>query len=382
MKIETVRPNAYLDVSIDGTPTGRIVVELYDDLAPKTTENFRSLIAAGSYNGNVFHRVVKNFVIQAGDTVYGMMKEGKDSEYPPPAAVGTGNVSSFADGAPFEDENMTALDGPFILCMANTGPNTNGSQFFITTYPQPHLTGKHTVFGHVVHGKSVVRAVERVDTDGTTNLPRQPVRIDEAGEWQLGMPVPVFNASYDQIGGDVYEEHPDDDTHIDHESSSSVHEAATIIKGSGTLLFKAGRKQEALLKYIKCLRYVMEFFPDEDQEPDWYAKYVDLKAKLYLNLALVSLQLGNPKRAVDYSTFLLEMDEKPLPGPADRAKAHFRKGTGLIELKKYKEAVAELRKASELVEGDKAIERELERATAKFEQSKKDEKARYANFFK
>ncbi|ODV76792.1 uncharacterized protein CANTADRAFT_27564 [Suhomyces tanzawaensis NRRL Y-17324] len=385
MKVEPVRSKAFLDITIDDKDVGRIVLELFDDLAPKLTQNFLNLCkgieANGkvlSYKDTVFHRVLKNFVIQAGDLKYGQTPK---AEYPH-ADVGKGNVSSFNEEGLFEDENLLEpLDGPFKLCMANDGQkDSNGSQFFITTYPQPHLNGKHSIFGTVLHGKSVVREVERVDTSkDNVPVPSSIVRIKNCGEWTEGMEVPIFNASYNQIGGDIYEEYPEDDGTIDKDSSESVFIASSIIKESGGLLFKAADFQLALFKYKKCLRYVMEYIPDQDQEPEWYSKYYDLKKKLYLNLALVCAKLGDFQKSHDYSVYLLESDNL---SASEKAKGHFRKGCSLMELRKYELALKDLTVAHELLPNDKVIENSMQKCTELAEGKKKAEKAKYAKFFK
>ncbi len=126
------------------TPRGEIVLELYPQHAPKTVNNFVFLSRQGFYNGVTFHRVIKDFVIQGGD----------------PTGTGRGGP-----GYKFEDETtgnpLTHETG--VISMANAGPNTNGSQFFITHAPQPHLNGKHTVFGKVVDGMDVVYAIRQGD---------------------------------------------------------------------------------------------------------------------------------------------------------------------------------------------------------------------------
>jgi peptidylprolyl isomerase domain and WD repeat-containing protein 1 len=131
------------------TTFGDIYVMLYKDDAPKTVENFTVHARQGYYNGLIFHRVVKDFVIQTGD----------------PLGDGTGG-SSIWDHS-FEDEISSKHhhDQPGILSMANSGPNTNGSQFFITTVPTSHLDGKHTIFGRVTKGLDIVRAIERLKVD-------------------------------------------------------------------------------------------------------------------------------------------------------------------------------------------------------------------------
>lgn len=384
MKVELVRPCSYIDISIGEADVGRIVVELFEDVAPKATKNFIELCNGTkidqegrklSYKGNYFHRIIKNFVIQAGDIENGV----PGSTYPNPD-IGKGGLSIYNNES-FEDENLSEpLDAPFKLCMANDGTkDANKSQFFITTYPQPHLTGKHTVFGRVIHGKSVVREMERVNTDNQ-NIPLKDdiVVIKDCGEWENGMDVPVHNACYSQLGGDIYEEYPDDDEHIDKDSSELVYIASSKIKESGTLLFKQGLKQEAFLKYRKCLRYVMEYIPDEDQEPDWYTKYLDLKKKLYLNLSMVCLGLKNYRKAVDYSSYLLDMDNL---STQEKAKGHYRKGCALMDLKKFKEALSDFKTAMSLVPDDPAIKAQLDKCEVLLEQKKQNERSKYSKFF-
>jgi cyclophilin family peptidyl-prolyl cis-trans isomerase len=139
------------------TNQGTIEIELFDDDAPKTVENFRKLASDGFYDGVIFHRVIPDFMIQGGD----------------PTGTGTGGP-----GYQFEDEFNDHKVERGALAMANAGPNTNGSQFFIVTAEAtPWLDGKHTVFGTVVSGMDVADAISNVDT-GPGDKPRDEVRIE------------------------------------------------------------------------------------------------------------------------------------------------------------------------------------------------------------
>ena len=131
------------------TTLGRVELELYDQHAPKTAENFRELSRGGFYDGSIFHRIIKGFMVQGGD----------------PTGTGRGGQSCW--GGKFSDELHPDLGhtGAGVLSMANAGPNTNGSQFFITLAPTPHLDGKHSIFGRVKSGMDVVGRMGSVHVD-------------------------------------------------------------------------------------------------------------------------------------------------------------------------------------------------------------------------
>jgi len=154
--------NDTVTVAVMKTTMGTIELLLFDKLVPKTVENFVGLAEKGFYNGVIFHRVIDNFMIQGGD----------------PTGTGRGGESFW--GAPFADEFNKELkhEDPGVLSMANAGPNTNGSQFFITLVPTPWLDGKHSVFGHVINGMDVVQAIGKVATSQPFNKPLEDVVME------------------------------------------------------------------------------------------------------------------------------------------------------------------------------------------------------------
>eukprot|EP00668_Euglena_longa_P032034 GGOE01041317.1.p1 GENE.GGOE01041317.1~~GGOE01041317.1.p1 ORF type:complete len:214 (+),score=77.92 GGOE01041317.1:23-643(+) len=167
-------PIVFFDITIGGSPAGRIKMELFMDKVPKTAENFRQFCTGElkknsipqGYKNCKFHRIIKDFMIQGGDFLNG---------------DGTGSISIYGDT--FADEDLSIPhNAPGLLSMANSGKDTNGSQFFITCAKADWLNGKHVVFGRVVDGMLTVRKVENTPVVGEKKVPRLPCVIAQCGE--------------------------------------------------------------------------------------------------------------------------------------------------------------------------------------------------------
>ncbi|CAO3594820.1 unnamed protein product [Absidia cylindrospora] len=395
-------PRVFFDITIGGRPEGRIVFELFADVVPKTAENFRALCTGEkgtgqlgkplSYKGSSFHRVIKGFMCQGGDFTHGS---------------GVGGESIY--GEKFADENFDLKhEQPFLLSMANAGPGTNGSQFFITTEKTPHLDGKHVVFGKVLKGKGLVRTIENQPT--SSDKPLDDVIVADCGELPEGaddgVPAPV--------DGDVFEEYPGTNrkskrgveeglyilycVEIDQanercilylilEDQKDEFEPIELVEIAGSLktigndYFKKGEYASAGKKYEKAIRYLNEkpVFDEEDPK-DLPVKFAAIKIPCYLNKAMCSLKLQQGKQAVDATTIVLEYDEKLLK-PADITKAYFRRGLARALVKDEQGAVADLEAAAARDPEDAAIKRELQSVKQKIVAKKQKEKQAFSKLF-
>ncbi|TFY66521.1 hypothetical protein EVG20_g4570 [Dentipellis fragilis] len=376
------RPITYFDVSIGDKPIGRIIFSLYSDTVPKTAENFRALCTGekgvGSsgkplwYKGSGFHRIIKKFMIQGGDFT---------------AGNGTGGESIY--GEKFEDEAfVTKHTKPFLLSMANAGPNTNGSQFFVTCVSTPHLDGKHVVFGEVIRGKSIVRQIENQPTSAN-DVPAQPITITACGQLDPSDPslAPPAAVSPSDPLFDPYEDYPEDNdaSVLDTNDAPAYLRAAHRLRDIGNAHWKAGAHAQALDKWKKALRY-LDFFPrgtfPADAPPDARGQLRGAPRACVFECRAGGAEGRRGARAA--AEEVLNVTDQVLGmelNDADRAKALYRRALAHGILKEDDEAEKALIDALSYAKEDKAIAGELERVRARKREKRTKERAAFRKLF-
>lgn len=351
----------YFDITIGDRALERVVIELFVDKVPITCNNFRSLCLGDkapdgakkipgtdtpmTYVGSSFHRVIPDFMIQGGDFTN---------------HNGTGGVSIY--GAQFDDENFDyKCDSPGLLAMANRGPNSNGSQFFITCTPCPHLDGKHVVFGRVVQGMNAVRRIEHTPT-GDQDRPRTSVRVADSGVLNE---LPPLSPPAD---GDIDTDYPQDAHPL--LSDAEKVEAAERVRQLGNKAFTQGEYQRAIDKYEKALRYLAAAIPTSAVSQ----AIRDKQLACHNNASQCYLRLERFPDARAAATRALDID-------GSNGKARFRRAVALAGMHDYEEAAADLKKCLEADPNNAEVAAKLQQVQETQAARRKKLSAGYAKMF-
>lgn len=289
---------------------------------------------------------------------------------------GTGGESIY--GEKFDDENFDIKhEKPFLLSMANSGPGTNGSQFFITTVPTPHLDGKHVVYGEVINGKNIVRKIENLPTQSDKPTGGDVV-VTNCGQ--------LDGASYNSATekapdatGDPYEDFPDDQG--EDLKGEQYYKIASDLKDFGNKAFKAGDVETGIDKYQKALRYLNEYpTVNEGDPPELQGQLDALRFTLHSNSTLLANKAKRYQEADKWAGFALDCVPKDAKD-GDKAKVYYRRGLARLALKDLDAALKDFTEASKLSPEDAAIKRDLASTKAKVQESVQKEKNAMKKFF-
>ncbi|GMH43027.1 hypothetical protein BSKO_10949 [Bryopsis sp. KO-2023] len=374
-------PLVFFDIGIDGRPGGRLIIELFKDVTPKTAENFRQLCTGEAGEGKStglplhfkkcpFHRIIKGFMAQGGDF------SNKD---------GTGGESIY--GEKFEDENFELLhDRKGMLSMANAGADTNGSQFFITFVATKHLNGKHVVFGQVLVGLGFLRDMELCET-GENDKPVKDIIITDCGELE---PTSDLSQLTPKIEGTDLPAYPQDFDIPEGSSEMKLKlDACEKIKDLGNGFFKEGNLESALSRYEQALRYadIDIYTMEETREPEDDKRVRLLSASCHSNSAACLLKLERPSDAIPHCSSAIRSlsidfeetvheENKPL-----YVKTLFRRGQAYLAMKKLDEAMEDFQKARKTSPDDKSILGGIAKVKKLDQARREKEKKAYAKMF-
>jgi len=365
-----VNPTVFLDINVGDDYVGRIIIELFANIVPKTAENFLQLCTGEKadkglhYRGTQFHRIINRFMLQGGDFENG---------------DGTGGSSIY--GPKFDDENfLLKHESGGLLSMANSGPNTNGSQFFLTTVNCPHLDGKHVVFGQVKKGMGIVTDTEVNKTD-SNDRPLTPVTIVSCGEILPGQPLGVCE---DDGTSDKYPHHPEDldlDWYLS-SNFSRLLEITSDIKESGNVYYRKGDHQNATRKYKKCCKYIKLLRDTMGQTDDDEEKQVRaVEVPCVLNIAAVKLRFKDFDQAIYECNKVLEIEEELDYAPDWITKARYRRGQAQNGKQNFEEALADLRVVLKLQPKDVGVKKEISALKQAAEKARAEEKKMYSKMF-
>ncbi|XP_018301457.1 peptidyl-prolyl cis-trans isomerase D [Mycetomoellerius zeteki] len=339
-------PVVFLDVAIGPEKVGRVVIELFKNVVPRTAENFRVLCTGEKgaglkapklhYKGTTFHKVISQFMIQGGDIVN---------------FNGTSGESIY--GPYFDDENFK-LKHNFsgLLSMVNEGkPNTNSSQFIITVQASTHLDNTNVVFGKIVKGMGAVLELCKVPTE--KDIPVDKISIVDCGELKKDE-----NWGLEENDGseDVYTPWPEDwdySQDVNKLTHKFMEDVITKIKDSGNSYFTKQNYVDANRKYRKALRYYDWMNRQKNMSDTFYTSLVDLRLTLLLNLAAVRLKQKEYRKVINLCNEVLETDNT-------NSKALFRRGQAYTSLNEYKLGLKDLFQVFQLCP-DKTILKEIKK---------------------